>query len=414
MLVGAAGAGKSTWAQANFLPTQIVSTDRCRALVGDREEVQAYSKQAFELFYFLIEKRMELNKHIVADSTGLDPGVRQRLLDLARTHGYPAIAVVFNAGLVLRRERNQARERRVDEEVLVKQQEALERALVDVRGERWEGVYVLGPEQQAPQVWREPAGAWSSVQPPYDVVGDVHGCLAELQELIGKLGWTRDGPTYTHPEGRTLISLGDLADRGPDVPGCFDLWRRLVAEGKALFVPGNHDDKLMRYLKGRNVRVAHGLEDSIAQLEALAPAEQDDLKAAILDLVSSSPPYLILDQGKLVVAHAGIKGQMIGKVSERIKDFTLYGDVTGAKTPDGMPERRDWAAKYRGGALIVYGHTPVRQPILRYRTVNIDQGCVFGGRLTALRYPEMEFVQVRARETYYQHPSGNPFRSYTT
>ncbi|MDP9350902.1 MAG: hypothetical protein M3P51_05100, partial [Chloroflexota bacterium] len=158
----------------------------------------------------------------------------------------------------------------------------------------------------------------------------------------------------------------------------------------------------------------HGLEHSITQLEALPQPERDDLKAAILDLVSSSPPYLMLEQGKLVVAHAGIKGQMIGKVSERIKDFTLYGDVTGAKTPDGMPERRDWAAKYQGGALIVYGHTPVRQPILRYRTVNIDQGCVFGGRLTALRYPEMEFVQVRARETYYQHPSGNPFRHYTT
>lgn len=147
VLIGASGAGKSTWAQARFLPTQIVSTDRCRALVGDREEVQSYSKQAFELFYFLIEKRMELDKIVVADSTALGPDVRRALLTLANAHGYPTVAVVFSAGLDVRRERNRLRERRVDDDVLVRQQEALEAALQAVPSERWDEVRVLGPDE---------------------------------------------------------------------------------------------------------------------------------------------------------------------------------------------------------------------------------------------------------------------------
>ncbi|MDP9380044.1 MAG: AAA family ATPase [Chloroflexota bacterium] len=405
VLVGGAGAGKSTWAQARFLPTQIVSTDRCRALVGDREEVQAYSKQAFELFYFLIEKRMELGKHIVADSTGLDPAVRRNLLGLAYDHGYPAIAVVFTAGLDVRRARNRERSRQVADEVLIKQQEALERALSDIRSEGWESVFLLGPEEaDRARVERLPVGVYNNKQPPYDIVGDVHGCLDELRELIEKLGWVRDGDSYTHPEGRTLVSLGDLADRGPDVPGCFRLWMQLVADGKALFVPGNHDNKLMRYLMGRNVRITHGLEQSAQQLDNLSEAERNNLRTAILRFIRHAPPYLILDSGKLIVAHAGIKAQMIGKVSKRIQDFTLYGDVTGERTPEGLPVRRDWAAKYHGRAFVVYGHTPVQKPGVRNNTVNIDTGCVFGGALTALRYPEKELVEVRARRAYYARP----------
>lgn len=407
MLVGASGAGKSTWARERFLPTQVVSTDHCRALVGDREEVQAYSKQAFELFYFLIEKRMELGKYIVADSTALDPAVRRKLLGLASDHGYPAVAVVLSAGLHVRRERNQGRARKVDDEVLVRQQGALEKALSEIHDEGWERVYVLGPvEAERAIVSRRTAGVYSSQPPPYDIVGDIHGCLDELVELLGKLGWAPEGESYTHPEGRLLVSVGDLADRGPDVPGCFRLWIRLVAEGKALFVPGNHDNKLMRYLLGRNVRMTHGLERSVAQLEALPEPERAELRASVMRFLEQAPPYLILDRGRLVVAHAGIEARMIGKVSKRITDFTLYGDVTSRKTPEGLPVRGDWAAKYRGSRFIVYGHTPVPRPEIRNNTVNIDTGCVFGGSLTALRYPEKEFVQVRARRAYYVRPGG--------
>lgn len=407
VLMGAAAAGKSTWAQRHFLPTQIVSTDRCRALVGDREHVQAYSKQAFELFYFLIEKRMELNKLVVADSTALDPAVRRKLLDLARAHSYPAALVVFSAGLEVRRVRNLQRDRKVSDEVLVRQQILLETAMEQIRREGWEAKYVLDPDAaETAEVTRLSPGVYSSAPPPYDIVGDVHGCYTELTDLLGTLGWRASGETYAHPEGRTLISVGDLADRGPDVPSCYRLLIRLAAEGKALFVPGNHDNKLLRYLLGRRVKISHGIERSIAQLDALPEGERDRLKQEIVDLIEGAPPYLILDRGKVVVAHAGLKKEMIGKVSREITSFTLYGDVTGRQTPEGLPERRDWAAEYRGRSLIVYGHTPVRKPVLRHKTVNIDQGCVFGGALTALRYPEMELVSVRAREVYADRQGG--------
>jgi len=408
VLVGASGAGKSTWAARCFSPTEIVSTDRCRALVGDREEVQAYSKQAFELFYFLIAKRMELRKTIVADSTALDAGTRRKLLDLAHSHSYPAVAIVFPVSLDVRRKRNARRVRQVPDVVLVSQQAALEKARADIGREGWDTTHVLRlHEAETTVVVRLGADVRSSVAPPYDIVGDVHGCYDELTELLARLGWRRDGESWSHPEGRTLISLGDLADRGPDVPACFKLWIRLHAEGKALFVPGNHDNKLMRYLQGRQVNTTYGLAASIEQMDALPQPERSALQAAILQMVTEAPPYLMLDGGRLIVVHAGIKQEMIGKVSKSIQAFTLYGDVTGEKTPDGWPVRRDWAADYRGNAYIVYGHTPVPKPVPFRKTVNIDQGCVFGGRLTALRYPEIGFVHVRAWRTYHQGPLGS-------
>ena len=410
--MGASGAGKSTWAARHFSPTEIVSTDRCRALVGDREEVQAYSKQAFELFYFLIEKRMELRKMIVADSTALDPGTRRSLLDLAHAHAYPAVAIVFPASLDVRRSRNAGRARQVPDDVLIAQQSAMERAVASMGHEGWDTVHVLSQGETKPaSVVRLGAEVRSNLAPPYDIVGDVHGCHDELTELLARLGWRLEGESWSHPEGRALISLGDLADRGPDVPACFRLWIRLHAEGKGLFVPGNHDNKLMRYLQGRRVTVSHGLAASIEQLDALPQPERSELQAAILSFITEAPPYLVLDESKLIVAHAGIKQEMIGKVSKRIQDFTLYGDVTGERTPDGLPVRRDWAAQYRGNAFIVYGHTPVPKPVPFRKTVNIDQGCVFGGRLTAMRYPEMTFEHVRAKRTYYERPAGSLLNS---
>ncbi len=345
---------------------------------------------------------------IVADSTALDAGTRRNLLDLAHAHAYPAVAIVFPASLDARRSRNAGRARQVPDDVLVTQQAAMDRAVASIGREGWDTVNMLGQGETKPaSVVRLGAEVRSTTAPPYDIVGDVHGCYDELTELLAKLGWLVDGETWSHPEGRTLISLGDLADRGPDVPACFRLWIRLHAGGKALFVPGNHDNKLMRYLRGRKVTVSHGLAASIEQLDALPRRERGELQAAILRFIAEAPPYLVLDDGKLIVAHAGIKREMIGKVSKRIQDFTLYGDVTGERTPDGLPVRRDWAAQYRGNAFIVYGHTPVPKPIPFRRTVNIDQGCVFGGRLTAMRYPEMTFEHVRAKRTYYERPAGS-------
>ena len=105
---------------------------------------------------------------------------------------------------------------------------------------------------------------------------------------------------------------------------------------------------------------------------------------------------LCLDDGKLVVAHAGMKEEMQGRGSGKVRDFALYGETTGETDEFGLPVRYNWAAEYRGKAMVVYGHTPVPEPEWLNRTINIDTGCVFGGKLTALRYPEKELVSVPA------------------
>lgn len=235
---------------------------------------------------------------------------------------------------------------------------------------------------------------------PFDIVGDVHGCYTELVELLTALGYTITGEgdslAVTPPEGRTLVFVGDLVDRGPDTPAVLRLAMSMTTAGTAFVVPGNHDDKLMRALMGRNVQITHGLEVSLAQLKGETPA----FRAAVLAFLQSLVAYYVFDGGRLVVAHAGLKERMIGRPSESVRHFTLYGATNGKTDANGLPVRLNWMADYRGDALIVYGHTPVAEPVRINNTLNIDTGCVFGGALTAMRYPEMTFVSVQAHEIY--------------
>jgi protein phosphatase len=170
----------------------------------------------------------------------------------------------------------------------------------------------------------------------------------------------------------------------------------MVADGVALCVPGNHDTKLVRALRGKKVNVSHGLAESLAQLDGES-AEFRDQAATFLDRLVS---HYVLDDGKLVVAHAGMKQEMQGRGSAKVRDFALYGETTGETDEFGLPVRYNWAAEYHGRAQVVYGHTPIPQPEWLNRTINIDTGCVFGGKLTALRYPELELVAVPAGRVY--------------
>jgi protein phosphatase len=240
---------------------------------------------------------------------------------------------------------------------------------------------------------------------PFDIIGDVHGCFDELQALLGELGYAvsppRSGETaygVVAPPGRTLVFLGDLVDRGPRIPDVLRLVMDMVAGGTALCLLGNHDDKLLRKLKGRNVQVRHGLEATLEQLAHEPPAFRECVRA----FLSRLETHCVLDGGKLVVAHAGLRESLHGRRTERARDFALYGDVSGKTDAAGLPVRRDWARHYRGRALVVYGHTPVVRPVWVHNTLNIDTGCVFGGRLTALCYPERELVSVPARRVYAQ------------
>ena len=106
------------------------------------------------------------------------------------------------------------------------------------------------------------------------------------------------------------------------------------------------------------------------------------------------------DGGNLVIAHAGMPEALQNRVSGAVRHFGLFGDVSGETDADGLPERRDWARDYRGEAHVVYGHTATARAEWVNNTICIDTGCAFGGRLTALRWPEREIVDVPAEHTY--------------
>lgn len=232
-------------------------------------------------------------------------------------------------------------------------------------------------------------------QKNFDIIGDIHGCYTELLELLTLLGYGADGQ---HPQNRVLVFVGDLVDRGPDSLSVVRLVMRLMDEGKALCVRGNHDDKFRRYLLGNKVKLNYGLERTVKQIEETDSAERIRIES-FLDFL---PYQLSLDEGKLVVSHAGVTEDLIGVDSRRSRAFCLYGQVSGLIDDMGFPIRMEWAHEYQGSPLIVYGHTPVPEARFINHTVNIDTGCVFGGHLTALRYPEMQTVAVKSKAIYYE------------
>jgi protein phosphatase len=236
----------------------------------------------------------------------------------------------------------------------------------------------------------------------YDIVGDIHGCYDELLHLFEQLGYVERDGVFMHPLGRKLVFVGDLTDRGPKSIPVLQLVTKLVEENRAYYVPGNHCDKLYRLFLGRNVQVTHGLETTVAELARLSPKTKEKIKKDFIHLYETSPLYLVLDRGKLIVSHAGIRHDLIEKNNNAVRTFCLYGDITGEKDATGFPIRRDWAQDYKGDSWIVYGHSPVKQPRFINQTVNIDTGCVFGGHLTGLRYPELTIEMV---------PSSMPFVS---
>ncbi|WP_374717553.1 bis(5'-nucleosyl)-tetraphosphatase PrpE [Neobacillus sp.] len=234
-----------------------------------------------------------------------------------------------------------------------------------------------------------------------DIIGDIHGCFQELKELTSLLGYSWDKGVPLHPENRVLGFVGDLTDRGPQSLRVIEVvWKLVIEYKRAYYTPGNHCNKLYRFFLGNNVQITHGLETTVAEYESLSKQERESIRKKFMTLYEQAPLYLVLDNNKLVIAHAGIKQELIGMNNEKVKKFVLYGDITGEKHPDGSPVRRDWAKTYYGDYIIVYGHTPVKQPRIINNTYNIDTGAVFGGSLTALRYPEMQIVSVPSTMPY--------------
>ena len=406
VLVGVSGSGKSSFAAQHFKPTEIISSDYCRGLVSDDENDQAATPDAFELLHYIVGKRLGRGKLTVVDATNVQTEARRSLVALAREHDVLPVAIVLDVPESVCVARNANRpDRDFDAYVIRRQHDQMRRSLRFLEKEGFRTVHVLRGEERIAAASITRTRLFNDLRHetgPFDVVGDIHGCRAELELLLDKLGYAikRDetgravGASHS---ARRAVFVGDLVDRGPDSPGVVRLVMGMVESGDAFCVPGNHENKFVRAMRGRKVQVTHGLAESLAQFEAEPPEFRDAAVRFLDGLVS----HYVLDGGELAVAHAGITERYQGRASGRVREFCLYGQTTGETDEYGLPVRYPWAEEYRGKAMVLYGHTPVPAPQWVNNTMCLDTGCVFGGALTALRYPEKEIVSVPAAQVYY-------------
>jgi protein phosphatase len=397
-LIGTTGSGKSTFARKLFLPTEVLSSDEFRGMVSDDVDSQEATKPAFAALHFVLATRLELGRLSVVDATNVQPESRAPLLKIASDWHCLKVAIVLDVPERVCHDRNASRpNRQFGPHVIRRQRSDLRRSLGSLRKEGWHKIYILSPEQiDAVEVVRTPIYSRRMEElGPFDIIGDVHGCFEELEALLDKLGWVKD-PLWRHPDSRRAIFLGDLVDRGPKSVSVLRLVMDLCERRKAFCVPGNHDDKLARALAGKKVTLSHGLEHTLFQLQK----EPTDFQAEVKEFLEGLVSHLVVDRGALCVAHAGMRQEMQGRGSGAVRAFALYGETTGEIDEFGLPVRQDWARTYKGKATVVYGHTPIPEPEWVNGTINIDTGCCFGGRLSALRYPEKEIVQVPALHIY--------------
>lgn len=414
VLIGPSGSGKSTFARKHFLPTEVISSDDCRGLVSDDDNDQAATNDAFEVLHYIASKRLARGRLTVIDATNVQPEARKPLVQLARKYHCLPAAIVLNTPETVCHERNRQRDDRTFGPHVVRQQRSqLRRSLKALKREGFRHIFVMDSVEGIETATVERVSLWNDKREehgPFDIIGDVHGCCDELEELLEQLGYQRicgegndplwGNVIYRHPEGRKALFVGDFVDRGPRVLDVVRIVRNMCHHGNGLCVPGNHDMKLMRKLKGRNVQITHGLADSLSEIEAMAEDVRKPFCAELATFLDGLVSHYVLDDGRLVVAHAGMKQEMQGRGSGKVRDFALYGETTGETDEFGLPVRHNWAAEYRGPATVVYGHTPVPEAEWLNRTINIDTGCVFGGQLTALRYPENGLISVPAKHTY--------------
>ncbi|WP_378738533.1 polynucleotide kinase-phosphatase [Nocardia brasiliensis] len=409
VLIGSTGSGKSTFARKHFRSTAVVSSDACRGVVSDDENDQTATPEAFALLHHIAGVRLRRGLRTVVDATNVQAKSRQELIAVARAHDVLPVAIVLDVPDSVCLERNSARPDRASlgPHVVARQQRELRRSLRGLEREGFRKVYVLRGVAEIEAATIVDEKAWNDKREltgPFDVIGDVHGCRAELETLLGELGYVLDRDDTgraicaRHPAGRTAVFVGDLVDRGPDTPGVLRLVMGMVAAGTALCVTGNHENKLVRALDGKQVRVAHGLAESLAQLAA----EDEVFRKAAHEFCRGLVSHYVLDGGKLVVAHAGLKEEYHGRASGRVRSFAMYGETTGETDEYGLPVRYPWANDYRGRATVLYGHTPVLDLQWVNNTLCLDTGVVFGGRLSALRYPEREPVSVAAETVWYE------------
>ena len=404
VLIGASGSGKSSFTARHFAPTEVLSSDRCRGWVSDDETDQDATKDAFEILHFIAGKRLASRRLTVVDATNVRPEDRKLLVDLARRYHALPVTIVIDIPEDICIARNKDRpDRQFGAQVVRNQVRLLRRSLRGLQREGFRHVFILSSvaEVEEATLVRDPLYTDRRTDHgPFDIIGDIHGCHDELCALLEQLGYgwaeSEGRRIARHPDGRRVLFVGDLVDRGPKSPEVLRLVMDMVAAGAALCVQGNHEARLLRKFNGRDVKLTHGLAETLAQIEALGENERAVFVAEARRFLDDLRSHYWLDDGKLVVAHAGLKKEMHGRGSGAVRTFALYGETTGETDEFGLPVRFNWAAEYRGKAMVVYGHVPTPTAEWVNRTICIDTGCVFGGKLTALRYPELELVDVPA------------------
>jgi protein phosphatase len=413
VLVGTAGSGKSTFAARHFTATQVVSSDACRAMVADDAGDQSATPAAFDLAHRIVGHRLAGRRLTVVDATNVEAHARRPLLELAARNDVPAVAVVLDLPEQVCIARAAGRgDRGVAAEVIARQQAFLRASVPGLAAEGFREVHLLRTEAEVddavvevvPSPWDQRARTG-----PFDIVGDIHGCTAELEELLAALGYelARDRAERAvgahHPAGRRVVFVGDFVDRGPDPAGTLRLAMGMVASGDALAVAGNHEHKLVRALRGGGAGTGKPAKvgSQLGRTLELLAEEPEEFQEAAVAFCAGLPVQLQLDGGRLLVAHAGLKEDFHGRDSGRVRAFALFGDTTGEQDEYGFPIRRPWAREYSGRATVVYGHTPGVEHGWVNNTLCVDTGCCFGGTLTALRYPERETVSVPARRVYH-------------
>lgn len=412
VLAGAPGSGKSTFARAHFAPGEVFSSDAFRALVSGDASDQGASADAFAAMGAIVSARAKRGLFTVVDATNSSRADRARWAQVAKEHHVPATLVIIDVPVGVALDRVTARAasggRGVPVGVVKQMAQALDGVAGRARNEGFRRVRVVdGTRLGEVRVERTPLLSDARrFGGPFDVIGDVHGCAGELVELLGVLGYdvARDDAGRpvgaAHPKGRRAVFVGDLVDRGPDSPGVLRLVIGMCAGGSAMAVAGNHDVKFARALGGAKVTLNHGLDKTMEQLDAVVAEGERGFPDAVRAFIEGLPEHLVLDGGALVIAHAGLKEAYHGRESGAVRSFALYGDVTGERTPQGFPVRRAWEAEYTGDAMVVYGHTPSVAAGWVNNTICVDTACVFGGSLTALRYPERELASVASGGTY--------------
>jgi len=398
VVLGPSKSGKTTFTRKHFAPSEVFHLDEIHEHYAPERKGSDTEADDLDTFHFLLEKRLKQGLLTVIDGSFITQSSRKKMREIARRYSTQLIGIWMD----LPESELVSRHTQGDSMAKARLEMARLQAHADkFQLEGFKQVYRLDTQADIDAVdfvRTQFSCNQRALSGPFDVIGDVHGCLVELESMLAQLGYVQaeGAPTYRHPDGRTAIFVGDLISRGPSSLATLAIVRAMVAHGSALSVKGNHETDLLSAMQGQEINLHNGLQPTLDQVAQLPAEEQEQ----ILAFIDQLPFHLLLDEGKLAVAHGGIKANMQGRESADIESFNLYAESGGPSNHWGMEIKPTWALEYEGNATVVHGHLPVKTATWTKQVLNLDTGCVYGGHLSAFRYPEREIVTVKADQEY--------------